>query len=55
MEINQSKSVEPKMTGRKLRSCENWQGVLKQRGVKQTDIKHGLWRRLIFNPVLQIL
>jgi len=34
---------------------ENLQGALKQKGVKQTEIKHALWRRLIFNPVLQSL
>jgi hypothetical protein len=36
MEINQLKSVKLKLTGHKLRSCENWQGALKQIGVKQT-------------------
>jgi len=36
MEINQPNSVKLKMTGHKLRSCENWQGTLKQKGVKQT-------------------
>ena len=41
------------MTGQKLRSCGNWQGALKQKMVKQTDIKHGLWHCLIFNPMLQ--
>jgi hypothetical protein len=55
MEINQPKSVKLKMTGHKLRICGKWQGALKQKSVKQTEIKHGLWRRLIFKPVLQIL
>ena len=35
MEINQPQSVKPKMRGRKLRSGVNWQGVLKQKGVKE--------------------
>jgi hypothetical protein len=43
------------MTEHKLRSCENWQGALQQKGVKQTETKHGLWHRLILNPVLQSL
>jgi len=43
------------MTGHKLRSCENWQGTLKKKDVKQIEIKHGLWHGLIFNPVLQNL
>jgi hypothetical protein len=39
MEINQPKSVKPKMRGRKLRSGVNLQWVLKQKGVKQTGLK----------------
>jgi hypothetical protein len=33
----QLKGVEPKMRERKLRSGVNWQGALKQRGVKQAE------------------
>ena len=29
MEINQPKSIKPKMRGFKLRSCLNWQGCVK--------------------------
>jgi len=42
MEINQPSSVKSKMRERNLRSGANWQGVLKQKGVKQTCIKQGI-------------
>jgi hypothetical protein len=35
MEINQSKSVKPKMRRRKLRSGVNWQGEFEQKGITQ--------------------
>ena len=46
MEINQPKSVKLKMTGHKLRSFENWEGVLKQNGRCKTDRqtdRHKTW------------
>jgi hypothetical protein len=42
MQINQPKSVKPKMRERKLRSGVNWQGALKQNDVKQTGVQQGL-------------
>jgi hypothetical protein len=42
MEINLTKGMKPKMTGRKLISGANWQGMLKQKGVQQTGVKQGL-------------
>ena len=35
MQINQPKGVKPKRRERRLRSGVNWQGALKQKGVKQ--------------------
>jgi hypothetical protein len=34
-EINQPKSVKPKMRGRNLRSGVNWQGAFEQKGITQ--------------------
>jgi hypothetical protein len=48
METNQPKSVKLKVRGHKLRSGVNWQGALKQKGIKHAGIKQGL-------GVLQIL
>jgi hypothetical protein len=42
MVINQAKRVKLKMRGHKFRSCVNWQGLLKQKGVKETSVKQGL-------------
>jgi len=42
MEINQAKSVRLKMRGHKSRSCVNWQGLLKQKGMKEASVKQGL-------------
>jgi hypothetical protein len=42
MEINHSKSIKQKMRGHKLRSSRNFQGVLKQTGIKQMGGKQGL-------------
>jgi hypothetical protein len=42
MEMNQSKIVTPKIRGHKLRNGVNWQGALKQKGVKQRDVKQCL-------------
>ena len=39
IEPSQLKSVKPEMRGCKLRSGVNWEGVLQQKGVKQTDVK----------------
>jgi hypothetical protein len=35
MEIDQLKDIKLKMRGHQLRSSVNWQGLLKQKGVKQ--------------------
>jgi hypothetical protein len=35
IEFSQSKGIKPKMRERKLRSGVNWQGALKQNGIKQ--------------------
>jgi len=43
MEINQPSSVKSKMRGSNLRSGVNWQGVLKQKDVKQMCLKQGLY------------
>jgi len=40
--MNQPKDVKLKMTECKLRSGINWQEALKQKGIKQMDIKEGL-------------
>jgi len=42
MEINQAKSAKLKMRGHKSRSFVNWQGLLQQKGVKETSVKQGL-------------
>jgi len=42
MEINQPKSIKPKVRGHKLRSSGNLQRVLKQTGIKQMGGKKGL-------------
>jgi hypothetical protein len=42
MEINQPRSVKPKVRGHKLRSGLNWQEVLKQKGMQHTGIKQDL-------------
>jgi hypothetical protein len=42
MRIKQTEVVKPKMRERTLRSDVNWQGTLKQKGVKQTDVKQGV-------------
>ena len=42
MEVKQQKSVKPKMRRRRLRRDINWQGALKQKGVKQMCVKQGV-------------
>jgi hypothetical protein len=42
MGCSQPNGVKPKMRERKLGSGVNWEGVLKQKGVKQTGVKQGL-------------
>jgi hypothetical protein len=42
MQMNQAKGVELKMRECKLKSGINWQEALKQKGIKQMDIKEGL-------------
>ena len=42
IESRLSKGLTPKTRERKLRSGVNWQGVLKQNGVKHTGVKRGL-------------
>ena len=39
MEINEPKSLQPKMRGRKLRSSVNWQQTLNQTGVTHRGVK----------------
>jgi len=41
MEINKSKGIKAKNRAHKLKSGVNWQGELKQKGVKQAGIKQG--------------
>ena len=42
MQVNQSKGVKLKMRESTFRTHINWQGALKQKGVKQTGLKQGL-------------
>jgi hypothetical protein len=42
MERSQPESVKAKMRERILRGGVNWQGALKQEGLKQTGVKQGL-------------
>jgi hypothetical protein len=39
MEINKSKGVKAKNRAHKLKSSVNWQGELKQKGIKQARVK----------------
>jgi hypothetical protein len=52
VEINEPKSVKPKMRGCKLRSGVNWQGALKQKGIKQMCVKQHLG---VFFLLMQVL
>jgi len=42
MKTDHQQSIKPKTRGRELRIYVNWQGALKQKGIKRTGVKQGL-------------